>query len=60
MWVLPVTGAFGTCGVVAVPSAVFYDDGEAGRHLIRFAFCKQPEILVEASRRLAGMAGSGS
>jgi N-succinyldiaminopimelate aminotransferase len=48
------------CGVVAVPSAVFYDDGEAGRHLIRFAFCKQPEILVEASRRLAGMAGSGS
>ena len=48
------------CGVVAVPSAVFYDDGEAGLHLIRFAFCKQPEILVEASRRLAGMAGSGS
>ena len=48
------------CGVVAVPSAVFYDDGEAGLHLIRFAFCKQPEILVEASRRRAGMAGSGS
>ena len=48
------------CGVVAVPSVVFYDDGDAGRHLIRFAFCKQPEILAEASRRLAGMAGSGS
>ena len=48
------------CGVVAVPSVVFYDDGDAGRHLVRFAFCKQPEILAEASRRLAGMAGSGS
>ena len=48
------------CGVVAVPSVVFYDDGDAGRHLIRFAFCKQPEILAEASRRLASMAGSGS
>jgi N-succinyldiaminopimelate aminotransferase len=46
------------CGVVAVPSVVFYDNEEAGRHLIRFAFCKRPEVLAEAAERLAGMAGS--
>ena len=41
------------CGVVAVPTQVFYDDAEAGRQLVRFAFCKRDEILDEASRRLA-------
>jgi N-succinyldiaminopimelate aminotransferase len=40
------------CGVVAVPTQVFYDDVEAGRHLVRFAFCKRPEVLAEAVRRL--------
>ncbi|WP_433387728.1 pyridoxal phosphate-dependent aminotransferase [Micromonospora sp. KLBMP9576] len=40
------------CGVVAVPTQVFYDDAEAGRHLIRFAFCKRPEVLTEAVTRL--------
>ena len=42
----------GRCGVVAVPTQVFYDDEEAGRHLIRFAFCKRPEVINEAVRRL--------
>jgi len=41
-----------------VPSVVFYDNEEAGRHLIRFAFCKRPEVLAEAAERLASMAGS--
>jgi len=41
------------CGVVAVPSQVFYDDRDAGRRLVRFAFCKRPEVLDEAVRRLA-------
>ncbi|MFC7544957.1 pyridoxal phosphate-dependent aminotransferase [Plantactinospora sp. GCM10030261] len=41
------------CGVVAVPTQVFYDDPEAGRRLIRFAFCKRPEVLAEAATRLA-------
>jgi N-succinyldiaminopimelate aminotransferase len=36
------------CGVVAVPTQVFYDDVEAGRHLVRFAFCKRPEVLADA------------
>ena len=40
------------CGVVAVPTQVFYDDAEAGRHLVRFAFCKRPEVLDEAVTRL--------
>jgi N-succinyldiaminopimelate aminotransferase len=40
------------CGVVAVPTQVFYDDVEAGRRLVRFAFCKQPEVLAEAAVRL--------
>ncbi|MEV6811774.1 pyridoxal phosphate-dependent aminotransferase [Micromonospora sp. NPDC051296] len=40
------------CGVVAVPTQVFYDDPEAGRRLVRFAFCKRPEVLTEAVSRL--------
>jgi N-succinyldiaminopimelate aminotransferase len=40
------------CGVVAVPTQVFYDDVEAGRHLVRFAFCKRPEVLADAVERL--------
>lgn len=40
------------CGVVAVPTQVFYDDPVAGRRLIRFAFCKRPELLAEAVSRL--------
>jgi N-succinyldiaminopimelate aminotransferase len=45
------------CGVVAVPTQVFYDDVAAGRHLIRFAFCKRPEVLDEAVARLGKLAG---
>lgn len=40
-------------GVVAVPTEVFYDDAAAGRHLVRFAFCKRPEVIEEAVRRLS-------
>ncbi|GAA1812706.1 pyridoxal phosphate-dependent aminotransferase [Planosporangium flavigriseum] len=40
------------CGVVAVPTQVFYDDVSAGRQLIRFAFCKRDEVLDEAVARL--------
>jgi Aspartate/tyrosine/aromatic aminotransferase len=44
------------CGVVAVPTQVFYDDAEAGRRLVRFAFCKRAEVLAEAVRRLRRLA----
>ncbi|MGW6917541.1 pyridoxal phosphate-dependent aminotransferase [Kitasatospora sp. NPDC054939] len=40
------------CGVVAIPNAVFYDDTEAGRPLVRFTFCKRAEVLREAVDRL--------
>ncbi len=43
-------------GVVAVPSEVFYSTKEAGRHLIRFAFCKRDDVLDEAIRRLSVLA----
>ncbi|GGZ13131.1 aminotransferase [Streptomyces poonensis] len=39
-------------GVVAIPNAVFYDDREAGAPFVRFAFCKQVEVLQEAVKRL--------
>jgi N-succinyldiaminopimelate aminotransferase len=39
-------------GVVAVPTQVFYDNQDAGRRLIRFAFCKREEIIAEAVARL--------
>jgi N-succinyldiaminopimelate aminotransferase len=43
------------CGVAAVPTQVFYDDPAAGRQLIRFAFCKRPEVIDEAVRRLRAL-----
>jgi N-succinyldiaminopimelate aminotransferase len=39
-------------GVVAIPHQVFYDDVEAGRPLVRFAFCKRDDVLDEALARL--------
>jgi N-succinyldiaminopimelate aminotransferase len=46
------------CGVVAVPTQVFYDHQEAGRHLIRFAFCKREEVINEAAQRLTKLSRS--
>jgi N-succinyldiaminopimelate aminotransferase len=42
----------GRAGVVAIPSAVFYDHPEAGRTQVRFAFCKRTEVLAEALARI--------
>lgn len=39
-------------GVVAIPAQGFYDDEAAGRQLVRWAFCKRPEVLREAVDRL--------
>jgi len=44
------------CGVVAITSMVFYDDVEAGRPLVRWTFCKRPEVLDEAVIRLKTLA----
>lgn len=41
------------CGLVAIPSSVFYDDKGAGRSLVRWMFSKRREVLEEAVERLA-------
>jgi N-succinyldiaminopimelate aminotransferase len=46
-------------GVVAIPNSVFYDDAEAGRTQVRFAFCKRPEILQDALARIEKWAARG-
>ena len=42
-------------GIVAIPTSAFYDDKAAAPTLVRFAFCKRPEVIAEAAGRLAGM-----
>jgi N-succinyldiaminopimelate aminotransferase len=42
----------GRARVVAIPSALFYDDESEGRTKVRFAFCKRQETLEEALKRL--------
>lgn len=39
-------------GVTAIPVTAFYDGADAPRHYARFAFCKRPDVLEEAIRRL--------
>jgi N-succinyldiaminopimelate aminotransferase len=39
-------------GVAAIPPSAFYSRPEDGRHLVRFAFCKNDATLEEALRRL--------
>jgi N-succinyldiaminopimelate aminotransferase len=46
-------------GVVGVPVQVFHDDVEPARSLVRFAFCKRPEVLAEAVDRLSRLPRAG-
>jgi N-succinyldiaminopimelate aminotransferase len=39
-------------GVVMVPTQVFYDDHDEGRHKVRIAFCKEQHVLEDGLRRL--------
>jgi N-succinyldiaminopimelate aminotransferase len=45
-------------GVVAIPNVAFYTPQNAhhGRHLVRFAFCKQEKVITEAAHRLRSWA----
>ncbi|HET9692215.1 MAG TPA: aminotransferase class I/II-fold pyridoxal phosphate-dependent enzyme [Acidimicrobiales bacterium] len=45
----------GRCGVVGIPVSALDPGGEVGRPWVRFAFCKRPEVIDEAVRRLAGL-----
>ncbi len=42
------------CGVVAIPGSVLYDPRHSaeGKHLVRFAFCKQFETMHSAAEKL--------
>jgi aspartate/methionine/tyrosine aminotransferase len=44
-------------GVAAIPVSAFYEN-DPPRHFVRFAFCKQDEVLDEAVSRLARYFGS--
>ncbi|MFW6598925.1 pyridoxal phosphate-dependent aminotransferase [Propionibacteriaceae bacterium Y2011] len=44
------------CGVAAIPSQVFYGDPTGVETLVRFAFCKRPEVLAAGAERLARLA----
>jgi N-succinyldiaminopimelate aminotransferase len=46
-------------GVVAIPTAVFYEDPEPGRSLVRFTFCKRIEVIDEGVARLRRALGPG-
>lgn len=39
-------------GVAAIPTSAFYSNREAGKHLVRWAFCKTDPVLEEGIRRL--------
>jgi len=43
------------CGIVAIPTSVFYDDHGAAPNLARFAFCKREAVIAEAAARLASL-----
>ncbi|MCD0442979.1 pyridoxal phosphate-dependent aminotransferase [Glycomyces sp. A-F 0318] len=47
------------CGVVAVPTQVFYADGETARPEVRFAFCKPVAVIEEGLERLRRGLGRG-
>ncbi len=47
------TGLAERARVVAIPSQGFYEDGsEEGRHLVRWAFCKDREVMDEGIARM--------
>ena len=43
-------------GVAAIPMSVFYRSPPATHRYVRFCFCKKPETLEEARRRLRRLA----
>lgn len=45
----------GKVGVAAIPCSAFYLDPRPGRHVVRFAFCKSEELLVEGLDRLSSL-----
>ena len=46
-----------TAGIVAVPASAFYMHPEHGAHLVRFACCKQLDVIDAAVDRLVAAFG---
>jgi N-succinyldiaminopimelate aminotransferase len=46
-------------GVAAMPGEVFFPGTEAGKRIVRFAFCKREKTLREAGARLVARSPSG-
>lgn len=46
------------CGVVAIPTSVFFDTKTLGYSLVRWAFCKREALLHQALERLADLKSS--
>lgn len=44
-------------GVAAIPHQVFWEDEAMGRPFVRWAFCKQADVLDRGLDRLAGLGG---
>ncbi len=42
-------------GVVGIPTQVFYDNRDRGKHLVRFTFCKTEAVLRDGIDRLANL-----
>jgi N-succinyldiaminopimelate aminotransferase len=42
-------------GVVAIPASAFHADPATAPTLVRFAFCKAPEVIAQATARLAAL-----
>ena len=38
------------CQVIAIPHQVFTESGQDFKEYVRWAFCKKPEVLAEATR----------
>ena len=49
-----------TAGVVAVPASAFYMNPEHGSHLVRFACCKQLDVIDAAVEQLVAAFGARS
>lgn len=45
-------------GVAAIPPSAFYQTSDEGSHLVRFAFCKDDEVIDEALSKLADLSRS--
>jgi N-succinyldiaminopimelate aminotransferase len=42
-------------GVVGIPCSSFYSDRAGGKHLVRFAFCKSEDDILEGLRRMESL-----